>query len=111
MASTLPAARGLSRQLLLLKPAQAAGRQAMLPPPPRHAPAPAHTAAARHVAAAASAGAAVPGDGQPQAQQPGSSSAGLDAPPTPAGFASLERLIASQMGGGPGGDWREVEGW
>lgn len=28
----------------------------------------------------------------------------------PAGFASLERLLASQMGGGPGGDWREVEG-
>lgn len=28
----------------------------------------------------------------------------------PAAFASLERIIATQMGGGPGGDWREVEG-
>lgn len=28
----------------------------------------------------------------------------------PAGFASLEKLIATQLGGGPGGDWREVEG-
>lgn len=69
-----------------------------------------HRAAPRrlHVAAAAAADAGTWGEGS--AGEPaagGSSAAGARAPP--AGFTSLERIIASNMGGGPGGDWKEVE--
>lgn len=46
--------------------------------------------------------------GEAEPSSPAASSAASKAPP--AGFASLEKLIATQYGGGPGGDWREVEG-
>lgn len=65
-----------------------------------------HRAARLHVAAAAASDAGTWGEGAGEAAG-ASPSSGPRAPP--AGFASLERIIATNMGGGPGGDWKEVE--
>ncbi|KAL4424591.1 hypothetical protein ABPG77_009175 [Micractinium sp. CCAP 211/92] len=62
-----------------------------------------------HVTAAAAADSGSWSDA-PGASPGDSTSASGGSRTAPAGFASLERLLASQMGGGPGGDWREVEG-
>ncbi|EFN50941.1 hypothetical protein CHLNCDRAFT_141599 [Chlorella variabilis] len=55
-------------------------------------------------AAAAAAGAADAG-----ANGGGATSSASSSKAPPAGFASLELMIANQLGGGPGGDWKEVE--
>jgi hypothetical protein len=39
-----------------------------------------------------------------------SSAASADSRAPPAGFANLEKMIVSQLGGGPGGEWKELEG-
>jgi hypothetical protein len=39
-----------------------------------------------------------------------SGAASADSRAPPAGFANLEKMIVSQLGGGPGGEWKELEG-
>jgi hypothetical protein len=58
----------------------------------------------RPVHAAAAAGAAdLPGSS-------GTASSASSSKAPPQGFTNLELMIANQLGGGPGGDWKEMEG-
>lgn len=67
------------------------------------------TQRARTACAAAAGAADQPGvNTGPGASSTSSSSASSKAPP--AGFANLELMIANQLGGGPGGDWKQIEG-
>ncbi|KAI3423953.1 hypothetical protein D9Q98_009787 [Chlorella vulgaris] len=67
------------------------------------------TQRARTACAAAAGAADQPGVNiGPGASSTSSSSASNKAPP--AGFANLELMIANQLGGGPGGDWKQIEG-
>jgi len=65
---------------------------------------PQHTSSFTAVVAAAASSAAE----DPSSSSGAASTSGSTAE-SPQGFTNLERLISDQLGGGPGGDWREVE--